>query len=235
VTGPLAAQLGASFDQIFALADMRHKPFVRLRRTRAKRTLVGAGEQLLLSGPGRGGSPLHRSLRRDLSRARSVRIVVAYFLPTWRLRRDLQRVARRGGRVQLILAGWSDVPVSQLAARSLYQKLLRAGVEIYEYQPQVLHAKLFLVGNAVYAGSANLDPRSLHLNYELMLRMESTEMLAQADAIFSGMLARSRRIEAAEWKRSRSFWTRWKERWANFLLARVDPWLSLRQWQALPD
>jgi cardiolipin synthase A/B len=141
---------------------------------------------------------------------------------------------KRGGRVQLILAGKSDVAVSQLAGRSLYQRMLRAGVEIYEYQPQVLHAKLFIVGDVGYAGSANLDFRSLKLNYELMVRFDSAEMVAQAGGIFDAMLARSQRIERGAWKKSRSLWTRWKERWAHILLARIDPYLSLRQWRALP-
>jgi cardiolipin synthase len=246
LNGALAAQLEASFDRIFPLADLRHKPFIRLRKTGAKKALVGPTEQLLLSGPGRGASPLYRSLRRDLVRtARAaaggglpvprVRIVVAYFLPTWRLRRDIQRVARQGGRVQLILAGKSDVALSQLAARSLYQRMLRAGVEIYEYQPQVLHAKLFMVGGAVYAGSANLDPRSLHLNYELMARFEGVEVNDQANALFEQMLGHSKPIRREEWKKSRTLWARWKERFASFLLARVDPYLSLRQWRALPQ
>jgi cardiolipin synthase len=242
----LAAQLEASFDRIFPLADLRHKPFIRLRKTGAKKTLVGPAEQLLLSGPGRGTSPLYRALRRDLVRAARqaaagglpvprVRIVVAYFLPTWRLRRDLQRAARQGGRVQLILAGRSDVALSQLAARSLYQRMLRAGVEIYEYQPQVLHAKMFIVGDAVYLGSANLDPRSLHLNYELMTRFESLDVIERADELFEKLLGHSKRIRREEWKKSRTLWARWKERFASFLLARVDPYLSLRQWRALPD
>lgn len=234
VTGVLARQLEASFEGLFALADFRHRPFVRLRKSGAKQTLFDQGGQLLLSGPGRGLSPLLGALRNDLRKTPDVRIVVAYFLPPWRLRRELERVARRGKRVQLILAGKSDVLLSQLAARSLYQRLLKAGVEIYEYQPQVLHAKLFIVGGAVYAGSANLDFRSLKLNYELMARFESPEVAAEAGRIFEGMLAHARRIDKAAWKKSRSFWTRWKEHWANILLARVDPYLSLRQWRALP-
>ncbi len=56
------------------------------------------------------------------------------------------------------------------AARSLYQRLLKAGVEIYEYQPQILHAKLIISDGVTYVGSSNLDIRSLNLNYELMLR-----------------------------------------------------------------
>lgn len=235
VTGALAVQLEMTFDGLFALADFRHRPFIRLRKSGAKRMLVDEAGQLLLSGPCRGASPLLRALRNDLTKARDVRIVVAYFLPPWRLRRELQRVVRRGGRVQLILAGKSDVALSQLAGRSLYQRMLRAGMEIYEYQPQVLHAKLFIVGDAVYAGSANLDFRSLKLNYELMTRFEKTEMTAQANEIFEAMLTRSQRVEKKVWKKSRSFWARWKERWSHILLARVDPYLSLRQWRAIQE
>ena len=282
LTGALVEQLEMSFEGLFELADFRHRPFVRLRKSNAKRMLVNEAGQLLLSGPSREASPLLRALRKDLVRvargasgilppgsgrqktspgkrfkqflasrrsgppggtpgstagkmpAATVRLVVAYFLPPWRLRLELQRVARRGGRVQLILAGKSDVAVSQLAGRSLYQRMLRAGVEIYEYQPQVLHAKLFIVGGAVYAGSANLDFRSLKLNYELMTRFENAEAVSQAGQIFEAMLTSSQRVEKMAWKKSRSFWTRWKERWSHILLARVDPYLSLRQWRSLP-
>ena len=135
-----------------------------------------------------------------------VRIVSAYFLPTRRVRRDLMRVVRRGGRVQLLLAGKSDVPVSQLAARSLYYRLLKAGVEIYEYQPQILHAKLVLADGIIYVGSSNLDIRSLNLNYELMLRFEDKTTTSEAQEIFERALKHSGRIEFHQWWKTQSFW-----------------------------
>ena len=152
---------------LFRSADFHRKPLLRLRafKQRRKGGIVPRGE-LLLSQPGRGASPIQSALYHDLSTARDVQIVTGYFLPTRRLRRDLIRVAKRGGRVRLLLAGKSDVLVSQLAARSQYRRLLRAGVEIYEYQPQILHAKLFMSDDAVYVGSANFDVRSFNLNYE---------------------------------------------------------------------
>lgn len=235
IGGALAAQLEASFDRMMAIADLRHKRFPRLRKTTAKRTLAGELEHLLLSGPGRGANPIRRSLQRDLKSARTVRIMVPYFLPSWRLRYALQKVARRGGRVQLILPGRCDVALSQLAARSFYQRLLRAGVEVYEYQPQILHAKLFIVDDAVYVGSSNLDRRSLLLNYELMVRFAEPAMGARANAIFDECLTHCRRIEPRAWKKSRSGWTRWKEWWAYFILARVDPYVAMWQWRRLPD
>lgn len=191
-------------------------------------------ERILFSGPGRGQSPLKRTLRRDLAVANSVQIMVAYFLPSWRLRRDLMRVVRRGGRVQLILAGKSDVLLSKLAAESLYRRLLRAGVEIYEYQPQILHAKLFIVEDAVYNGSCNLDTRSLQINYELMIRFEGGEVVNEARKIFTDTLERCRRVTWEEWRKSRTFWQKLKQRWAYFLLDRIDPYVARRQWRGLP-
>jgi cardiolipin synthase len=233
--GSLVPQLAASFDEMFARADFREKLFVRFRKTSSKKTIRAANEHLLLSGPGRGRSPIKRALTRDLAHAGNVQIIMAYFVPTWRIRRQLARTAFRGGNVQLLLAGKTDVLVSQLAAQSLYRRLLNARVKIFEYEPQILHAKLIIIDNVVYVGSANLDPRSLHLNYELLVRFESQEMAAQARDLFAACLRHSRRITPESWAESRTFWGRLKRRWAYFLVVRIDPYLARRQWRGLPD
>jgi cardiolipin synthase A/B len=230
----LAVELAASFDELFALSDFRRNPLMRLRAFKRKRKpLKKPAGELLLSHPGRGAGPFQTALYQDLAKAREVRIVSAYFLPTRRVRRDLMRVARRGGRVQLILAGQSDILVSQLAARSLYHRLLKAGVEIYEYQPQILHAKLILSDGVVYVGSSNLDIRSLNLNYELMLRLENKTVAVEAREIFERLLKHSQRIEPRQWRKSQTFWQRWKNHWAHFLLTRIDPFVALRQFRTM--
>jgi cardiolipin synthase A/B len=235
IEGPLVEQLRHSFDDMFARAGFQHKRFARLLKSTARRTVSAQHEQLLLSGPGRGLSPMKRALKHDLKRARSVQIIAAYFLPTWQFRRLLARVVLRGGRVQLILPGKSDVLVSQLAARSLYRRLLKAGIEIYEYQPQVLHAKLIIIDEAVYVGSANLDPRSFNINYELVLRLVQRAVTQQARSAFRACLANSQAILEPDWSRRRSLWQRIQQRWAYFLLVRIDPYLARRQWRLLPD
>jgi cardiolipin synthase A/B len=235
IIGPLANQLAASFEEMFARAEFRHKRFMRLRRFDAKRSVTWPKEQILFSGPGRGRSPIKRALMKDLSHAREVKIMMAYFLPTWRLRRALMQVVRHGGRVQLILAGKSDVMVSQLAGRSLYRRFLKGGVEIHEYQPQVLHAKLIIVDDVAYVGSSNLDQRSLQINYELMIRFHSKTIAGQAREVFSKNLTNSVSITREEWHRTRTFWRRLKQRWAYFLLVRIDPFIARWQWRGLPD
>lgn len=230
----LATELAASFDELFRLADFHRRPLRRLRvfklNRRIKHRLDGG---LLLCQPGRGASLFQTALYHDLAQAHDVRIITAYFLPPRRVRRYLMHTARNGGRVQLILAGKSDVLISQLAARSLYHRLLKAGVEIYEYQPQILHAKLIVCDGVTYAGSSNLDTRSLNLNYELMLRFEDKPIAAGALEFFEQAWKHSRRIEPGTWHKSLGWWRRWQHHWAHFMVARIDPFVALRQFGAV--
>jgi cardiolipin synthase len=235
VEGELVRELAQTFEEILVLADFRHKRIMRLRLAPLKRPAAAGPEQLLLGGPGRGFHPLRAALYRDLKQARDARIAQAYFLPNWRIRRALGRIARQGGHVELLLAGKSDVEFSRLAGRTLYRRLLKAGVTIWEYQPQILHAKLLILDDAVYIGSANLDPRSLSINYELMVRFENPQLAAEAREIHADMRRGSVAIDLAAWKKSRNFWTRLKERLAYYVLARVDPEVARQQWRALPE
>src|SRR6266850_6196486 len=235
IEGSLAGDLKHAFEEMFGRADFQHTGLKRLRNYKAKKIVAAPHEQVLLSGPGRGRSPIKHALRRDLARAQNVQIIVAYFLPTWRIRRALTRVVWNGGRVQLILAGKSDVLVSQLAGQSLYRRFLKAGVEIFEYQPQILHTKLIIIDDLVYVGSANLDQRSLNINYELMIRFENRQMAEQARGIFATTLQHCQSITFEQWRKSRSLWRRLKQHWAYFLLVRIDPYVANRQWKGLPD
>ena len=225
LTGSLVMELAATFDWFFARAA--HKP-KRLQRFRRVQPGAKAGEnwRLIANGPGKRPGEFKRIVAKELKKASSVQIISAYFLPTWRLRKALVRVAKRGGKVQIILPAKSDVPISQLASRSLYRMLLRAGVEIYEYQPQILHSKLIIIDDEVFVGSANLDTRSLWINYELVLSLKEPMLANQARAIFEQDLSNSRRIEPATWRKARTFWDKVKESWAYFILARVDPYMA---------
>lgn len=228
IQGALAIELGEAFDSSYKRAAGPQRILQRLRKTTARITTSADSWRLLLGGPGRGQNFLKRTLADDLAAARDVRIVSAYFLPTWRLRRELEGVVRRGGRVQLVLAGKSDVGLSQRASHRLYTLLMKRGVEIHEYQPQILHAKLFIFDDQAYVGSANLDARSLNINYELLVRVNEPAVVREARGIFDEILAQSRRIELAAWRKSRSMWTKLLENWSYFVLARLDPYLARR-------
>jgi cardiolipin synthase len=233
LTGPMVAPLAAAFDELFGKAEFRHRLFMRVRRHRDCRRYEGPGGELLLSGPGRGRSPIETALCRDFKQARTIQIAMAYFLPTGRIRRALTRAARRGATVQLLLGAKSDVTLARLATQAFYRRLLRTGMEIHEYQPQILHMKLVIADEVVYVGSANLDLRSMHINYELMLRLREPVLAAEARLLFRDDLDRARRVDRARWRGARSFWERLKHRWACFILCRVDPYIARRQLRML--
>jgi cardiolipin synthase len=96
-----------------------------------------------------------------------VDLVCPYFYPGERIRRALRRAADRGVQVRLLLQGKIDYRLAAMAAHALYAELLGRGVEIYEYTPAFLHAKVAVVdGQWATVGSSNIDPLSLLLNLE---------------------------------------------------------------------
>jgi cardiolipin synthase len=223
----LAALLADEFEQTFANASFVHGRFRRLRAFRRFRRRTEE-TQIFTIRPGRGAGGFQRALHQELAHAQSADFIVPYFLPGRRLRKFLRQIVKRGGRVRLILPALCDVPLARAAGLIYYARLLRAGVEIYEYQPQILHAKLCLVDEKVFVGSSNLDVRSLKLNFELMLQLSDSANGASARNIFEAALKHSQRIELKEFLRAQNFWQRWKNRWAHFLIARIDPLIGLR-------
>jgi cardiolipin synthase A/B len=235
ITGPVVRDLERSFNELWQLAPFTpaairawHDVAGRRPASRAARPV-----SLLVSGPALHHRLLRRSLRYDLHRAREVSIVSAYFLPSSRVRRLMYRVVERGGSVGVLLAGRSDVPLAQRAAEHLYSRLMRRRVSLFEYQPQVLHAKLLVMDDTVYVGSCNLDHRSLHINFELLLRLEWPELAADARQWFEAALANSAPLQRSSWIRGRAPGRRLWSWLAYLLLSRVDPLIARRRFRAI--
>ncbi len=235
VEGVVVQKLVHAFESLYALADHAPGRMARLRRAGQRKRIAAPPGELLLSGPGTGANPLKAALTRDLARAQRIDITTAYFLPTWALRRKLMRCVRSGGAVRLLLPGPTDVPLARDAAQSLYRRLLRAGVSIYEYQPQILHAKLIVADDIVYVGSANFNTRSLHIDYELLLRIEDAELAAQARALFDGDLLHAQKLSLGSWRQDRRLWDRLRQRFAYFLMARLDLFVARWLWRSRGD
>jgi cardiolipin synthase A/B len=236
VGGPVARQLEANFDAMFALARFTPRRFRRFRAAArnnfADAAVADAPVRLLLTGPGTRGRQLRHQLGHDLRRARNVDIASAYFLPSRRLRRLLYLAAQRG-RVRLLLAGRSDVPLALLAAERYYERLLSRQVKIFEYQPQILHAKLVIADDVAYVGSANLDWRSLHINYELLLRFEWPELVADARHWLEHALSASEPLDHQHLRARRGMWRRLASLLSYFLLARLDALVARRGFRTI--
>ena len=161
---------------------------------------------LLLRDNVRNRSRIERAYRRAIGAARhEVIIANAYFLPGGKLRRALLMAARRGVRVRLLLQGRYEYFMQYHAARPVYGALLAAGVEIHEYAPSFLHAKVAVVdalGERPWAtvGSSNLDPLSLLLAREANVVVEDAAFAADLrERLVQAMEQSGRRMEPARY------------------------------------
>lgn len=148
-------------------------------------------------------SPLRPRLHAAFGAARkSIDLTMAYFAPDDDLVAELCAAAARGARVRLMLPSVSDLHMLVVAARSYYARLLEAGVEIYERQQAILHAKTFVIDGCVSTvGSTNLDYRSIEYNNELSITLRSEAFGRQMVQLFENDVHFAQKIDPAHWRR----------------------------------
>jgi cardiolipin synthase len=128
----------------------------------------------------------------------SVAIMTPYFLPPRELIAPLQAAALEGVDVAVILPARNNLPYVHRATRHMLWELLERGVRIYYQPPPFVHSKLLYVDDDyAQVGSANLDPRSLRLNFELNLEVYDREFVAELRRHFESVRARSEEITVA--------------------------------------
>jgi cardiolipin synthase len=223
IDGPVAIELEAEFDAQFQSADQKQWRVLRRKKKQAKqRRAQNPAMRPLFIHPGFGQSPLRDAVRQDLKRAKDIAVTSAYFLPTRGFLKQFTDATSRGACMRLMLGGKSDVKLMQRATQAMYGRLLRAGIEVYEYQPQILHAKLLVIDDVVYVGSSNLDPRSLRINFEIMVRVHDPDLAARARQQFDDDVKHSALV-TPETIWDMSWWELITQRLASWVLGRVDP------------
>lgn len=157
---------------------------------------------VVMSSPGYGTSRARVLFQTLLEAAQSrIQITSPYFLPDRSARHALKRAVReRGVKVQVLTAGANtDYASVRRLSEALSASLIRAGVEFYEYQPSMIHAKLMTIdGIWTVAGSTNFDHRSFALNDEVNLAMFDREIAACIEEDFQEDLQQSKRITLKE-------------------------------------
>jgi cardiolipin synthase len=121
-------------------------------------------------------------------------IANAYFLPGGKLRRALIDAAHRGVKVRLLLQGKIEYQMQYHATRWIYDLFLREGIEIYEYLPSFLHAKVAVIDGVSFVGSSNLDPFSLLLAREANVLVDDAGFTAQLRQSLENAMTRGSRI-----------------------------------------
>jgi cardiolipin synthase len=151
------------------------------------------------------------------SASEEILIATPYFIPDPPIIRSLLRAARRGIRVRLLLPARSDVPLIRLLGRSFYSVLLREGIEIYEMEYEILHAKVMLIdGKQAVIGSANLDQRSFHRNFEINLIIDDEAFGTQIQSKLLEDFRNSRQIFLVDHEK-RGIFTRALEKIINIV------------------
>lgn len=169
----------------------------------ARRAVGGAARvQVVPSGPGVDISANLRILVDAVAMARR-RIVLTtpYFVPDPALALALQNAAMRGVQVTIILPAINDSKLVTYASRGFFDDLLAAGATILQFEGGLLHTKSVTVDDDFSLfGTVNLDMRSLHLNFELMLAVYDRGFNADLLALQQSYTADAKPLDAGPWK-----------------------------------
>jgi cardiolipin synthase len=195
VQGVVAGEIHATMRRLWGVVSWanfrrRGKEIRRLVLSRAKHA-VAPGITLLLRDNLRHRHDIENAYLNAIAGAqREIIIANAYFLPGRAFRQALIQAAQRGVRVMLLLQGRVEYRVQHYATHALYDQLLAAGIEIYEYQPSYLHAKVAVVdGSWATVGSSNIDPFSLLLAHEANLAVQDDGFAAELRASLLAAIA----------------------------------------------
>lgn len=135
------------------------------------------------------------------SAQKTIHITTPYFLPDERMQEAMLSAVKRGVRVVALTPAHIDHRLAYWASRRLYGPLLLGGVEIYEYQPALLHAKTMVVDGVWAAvGTTNFDNRSFALSEEVNLVVYDAVVAGELEKGFQGDLKYSTKLTYEEWQ-----------------------------------
>lgn len=177
---------------------------------------------VITSSPSSGGSTRSRILFQTLlaSARKSIYITTPYFLPDQSMRAEMVRARQRGVMVNILVPGKkNDHALTYSSGRRAYGDLLKAGANIHEYEPSMIHAKIAVIDEVwSVLGSANIDNRSFGINDEVNLAVLNARVAATLMENFDEDIVRANRIDLETWER-RSIWERMFE-WLGWLVER---------------
>jgi cardiolipin synthase A/B len=216
ITGPVVAELQEVFAQDWTFSTRE-----RLVGETWFPAVKETGETLaraVADGPDVDYEKLQSTILGALSVARdTVEIVTPYFIPDQRLSSALSVAAQRGVDVTIVLPEKVNLTLVQWASTAYWDALLEAGCRIVLTPPPFDHAKLMVVDDAwTLIGSANLDPRSLQLNFELNVECYDPEVAAEMSRLIRRRREIGREVSLEE-IRARPFHRQFRDRLARLL------------------
>jgi cardiolipin synthase A/B len=201
VEGPVVGQMQAAFldNWIKTTGNVLHGNayFPNLR------TAGNLDMQLFISSPSGGSASMRLMyLAAITAAATSIDIAAAYFIPDRLMTEELVKVCRRGVKIRVLVPDkHTDSRVVRIVSRREWGPLLESGVEIYQFEPTMLHTKMLIFdGFMVSVGSTNFDTRSFELNDEASLNVYDANFAAKMTCLFESDLARATRYRLEDWR-----------------------------------
>ncbi|NES03827.1 MAG: cardiolipin synthase B [Okeania sp. SIO2F4] len=204
--GEIAAKLKGIFQKhwldLGGIVDFNIEPLNPVP-FKQQQLLVTIGEN-----PNYRNSPIRNLFKTSVLAARErIWIASPYFLPNPSSVKLLIDAKRRGVEIKILTMGErTDKKYIHYTSRELYGNLLKEGIEIYEHQPSMMHAKVILIDrNWVSIGSSNFDPRSFFRNDELNISQIDRKFAQQIEEFFINGFSQSLLVSKNQWRR-RSLW-----------------------------
>jgi cardiolipin synthase len=174
------------------------------------------------SGPGEGAESARISYLLAIASARkTIDIEHAYFVPDDLAIQMLLEARQRGVRIRVIIPEKNDSRFGRAASRSRWGELMAAGVEFYQYQPAMLHAKTMTVDDYfVTVGSVNFDNRSFSINDEVALNVLNASVAADHRRIYEDDLKHSKPYTREEFE-NRPFYVKWADNFCGLFRSQL--------------
>lgn len=192
LTGKIVDELEWAFWQDWRYCRGKREP-TSFRGNNALVPDAAIWSRLVLDGPNRHFDKLNNLLVGIISAARSrVWIMTPYFLPTFDLIGAITAAHFRGVDVLILLPGENNIKLADWASRNILRQILEHGIDVRHQPPPFVHSKLLLIdSHYTLIGSANMDPRSLRLNYELGVELFSDSVNARLTEHFETQASRA--------------------------------------------
>lgn len=215
VRGPAAVYIEGSFNENWIESGEVVEPTVNPFDAAPR---GGAESIVVWSSPESGANGMKILFLLAIGSARkSLDIESPYLITDTSTEWSLEDARRRGVRVRLLVEGdITDAKPVKFASRAAYERLLKHGIEIYEYQPAMFHAKVMVVDDVLaVVGSANFDNRSLELNDELSVAVFDHQLAARLLTDMERDITHSRKLDLESW-RARPLHIRAREQFWSF-------------------
>lgn len=207
ISGPAVFALNTIFEEDWAFAS-RKRGYKSIPQQPIAPIEGGQSTiEIMASGPDTPDDPFYEKVLASIQDAeRSITIVTPYFIPDEVLQRSLSVKARTGKKVTIIVPKRSNHRITDLARRHFLRELHESGVQVLAYEREMMHGKAMLIDDKLaMTGSANMDLRSLFVNFEVAAFFYSKPDISEVDNWIQDISTRCTLLQAEDLVRRRYF------------------------------